>query len=475
MKKVVIGGFFHESNSFNPIITPKEDFVVYEGEDLLANSDQIAMIKGFVDYFKDDDQITLVPSLFARAVPNGIVAYDFYNEIKQKIFKYLENTPKVDAILLALHGSMRVEKIGDAEGDFLEELRAKYPNIPIVASLDMHATISEKMTKNADGFVGFKTAPHIDQHETSTKAAEILSLMLQKNTAVYMSYQKIPYLIAGEKSETSCFPMNNLIAKLKEFESDDEIIAASYLLGFPWADAEGNGVTPLVVAKNKEKADQVAQILTEEFKNNRNNFSFSAEAYSAKESILLALEQADKLTFVSDSGDNPTAGSSGDNTSMLQTLEDLSEELEVAKKSIVYAGIFDPTAVSLCKENLNKEIELTLGAKFDQKHSNPIKIKGKVLKYITKWGVYQSDLVLFATKNYDLLITAKHVGFVTPEILEAVGVDVFERDITILKLGYLTDAFKKIAKKAIMALTKGCTDEELARLDYKVLKDHIKI
>ncbi len=475
MKTIVIGGFFHESNSFNPIITQKEDFVVYEGEDLLANSDKIAMIKGFTDYFKDNDNIKLVPSLFARAVPNGIVSYNFYDEIKQKIFKYLENTPKVDAILLALHGSMRVESIGDAEGDFLEELRAKYPNIPIVASLDMHATITKKMTKNANAFVGFKTAPHIDQHETSTKAAEILELMLENKKDIYMSYQKIPYLIAGEKSETSCFPMNNLIAKLKEFENDDDIISASYLLGFPWADSQENGVTPMVISTNKEKSEKVAQILAQEFKNNKDNFSFSAEAYSPKESILLALKQDNKLTFVSDSGDNPTAGSSGDNTSMLQTLQSLKKEISQAKKSIVYAGIFDPEAVDICKKSLNKEIELTIGAKFDKKHSYPVKIKGTPIKYVEKWSVYKSDLILFSTKNYDLIITEKHVGFVTPEILEAVGIDVFQKDITILKLGYLTDSFKKIAKKTIMALTRGCTDEELNKLDYKILKNYVKI
>jgi hypothetical protein len=36
----------------------------------------------------------------------------------------------------------------------------------------------------------------------------------------------------------------------------------------------------------------------------------------------------------------------------------------------------------------------------------------------------------------------------------------------VVKLGYLTEEFKPIAKKAYMALTPGCSDEILERLRY---------
>ena len=86
-----------------------------------------------------------VPAVSCRAVPNGEVDYDFYQGIKNEILEVArkENEKKpLDAITLSLHGSMRIKKIGDAEGYLLEDLRKLFPDIPIFASLDMHTTMT---------------------------------------------------------------------------------------------------------------------------------------------------------------------------------------------------------------------------------------------------------------------------------------------------------------------------------------------
>jgi microcystin degradation protein MlrC len=53
----------------------------------------------------------------------------------------------------------------EAEGPLLAGLREILPNIPIFVALDMHATMTEQMHRNADGMVGYKCAPHTDQTE----------------------------------------------------------------------------------------------------------------------------------------------------------------------------------------------------------------------------------------------------------------------------------------------------------------------
>ena len=79
----------------------------------------------------------MVPAVSCRAVPIGEVDYDFYQGIKNEILEVArkENEKKpLDAITLSLHGSMRIKKIGDAEGYLLEDLRKLFPDIPIFAS-----------------------------------------------------------------------------------------------------------------------------------------------------------------------------------------------------------------------------------------------------------------------------------------------------------------------------------------------------
>lgn len=68
----------------------------------------------------------VVPSVFTSAVPNGEVDIDFYNKIKKEIIEtaVAENKRRACAAALALHGSMYIHGLGDAEGFLLEELRA---------------------------------------------------------------------------------------------------------------------------------------------------------------------------------------------------------------------------------------------------------------------------------------------------------------------------------------------------------------
>lgn len=60
----------------------------------------------------------VVPTVFASAVPNGEVDHDFYMNLKAEIIRVAkeEQAKKpIDAITLALHGSMRVKGLGEAE------------------------------------------------------------------------------------------------------------------------------------------------------------------------------------------------------------------------------------------------------------------------------------------------------------------------------------------------------------------------
>lgn len=468
MKTIAIGGFFHESNTFNPIITGVDDFFIFEGDAIFSQGHSYLLAKGMVDYFAPLEGYHILPLVFARAVPNGEVDFELYQILKARFFALLDAASAApDLFLLPLHGSMRVQHIGSAETDLLQAIKAHYPHTPIVLGLDMHATITPQMLRLSNAITGFKTAPHTDAWETGIQAAKMAELILEGKHKLHMGSVKLPLLIAGEKSETDSSPMKELIAELHRLEQESKVCAASYLLGYPWADTSENGVTALVVCKDDPNAAaRHARYLADRFRGVKHLFDFSSPAFEPSQALELALAENVRPVFVSDSGDNPTAGSTADNTTLAGILSTELQEL-TSRKKVLVAGIFDPIASAICKDNLNREISLEIGGRYDTRYCQPITLKGKPIKHIEGFGAYQSALSLFHTPAFDLIITSKHIGFTSPDIFTALQIDYLNTDLIVVKLGYLTPEFKAIAAKSYLALSPGCTNEVLSRLDYK--------
>ena len=181
MKRVLVAGLQHESNSFNPIVTGEKDFQVIRGAEVFNRFRPNDPVSGVIKPLMEQGY-EVVPTVFASAVPNGEVDHDFYMNLKAEIIRVAkeEQAKKpIDAITLALHGSMRVKGLGEAEGYLLEELRQIFPDIPLFCSLDMHTTMTERMHNNCDGFVGYKCAPHTDRYETGEHAARMTIAALE--------------------------------------------------------------------------------------------------------------------------------------------------------------------------------------------------------------------------------------------------------------------------------------------------------
>ncbi len=473
-KRILVSSLHHESNSFNPIVASEHDFYVFKKNEIYDNFRENDSLTGLSKTLIDAGY-EIVPTVFARAVPNGEVDFDFFMNIKDEILqiaKNEDNTNKLDAICLSLHGSMRVKSLGEAEGVLLKELREIFPKLPIFSSLDMHATMTVDMFNNCDGFVGYKCAPHTDCTETGIHAANMIISALAEGINSKMAWVKIPILIAGEQSSTNTQPMIDLINELRNTEKIEGIKAASYLMGYPWADNEDSSVAVLVVADEQELANSHAIRLAELMWSKKDEFCFHTETYKEKEAIDVAfnaIESGEQTPiYLSDSGDNPTAGSSSDCVDFLRLLiEDT--RTEKLKNNIIFGGIYDPEATMECESNVGKEITLTFGAKFDKLTTKPITATGVVKAFIKDWNLngFKSDLALFSTCGVDIVLAKEHVGYITPKMYEDLGRNPKEADIIVCKLGYLTAHHEKIAKRSIMALSKGSTNEDLKTLDYK--------
>jgi microcystin degradation protein MlrC len=478
--RILTGGMNHESNSLNPIITGADDFVVFYGDEILDKGMMPGYSStGIINALKKAG-CEIVPTVLARAVPNGVVSASFYRDLKHEFLRRTKEAlaaGPIDGVCLALHGSMKVEGLGCAEGDLTAALRELLPDIPFTAALDMHATVTPALLKTVDGFAGYKTAPHVDCPETGEHAATMLLKALESGGKLYTAYRRVPMLIAGEKSESEAEPMRSLIARCRDAEKRPGIEAASFLLGFPWADDEHNAVSALVTAfdEAREAAETAAAELAEAFWERRGDFVFRSEHYGSAEALGAAyravLEKSEHPVFLSDSGDNPTAGAAGDATDLLEKIIDTIDITEKLPTPLLYSGFYDAPAAAACiKAGTGAQVDITLGGNWDTVNGKKIPLTVKVLNTVRGYGPYKSDLVFTAFRNIRFVITSKHIGFGDDELLPALGVNAADYCLVAVKLGYLEPCFRSIAARAIMATSKGCSNEVLETIPYKKVK-----
>ena len=266
--------------------------------------------------------------------------------------------------------------------------------------------------------------------------------------------------------------MQSLIAELRRTETLPGIWAASYLMGFPWCDNPDSACAVCVTADTQEQADREALRLAELLWDTRKKFCFQVETYPESTALDVAFHAlssgADTPIYLSDSGDNPTAGSSSDCAGFLKRLMD-DPRTQSLRTPILYGGIYDPEATLRCKDNVGKTLTLTFGAKFDTETTAPITAEGTVMAYLPGWSKFpgnKSDIALFRTHGVDVVLAEKHIGYVIPDVFRDLGREPGDADLVVCKLGYLTADQARVAKRSIIVLTKGSTNEDLATLPY---------
>ena len=91
----------------------------------------------------------------------------------------------VDAVCLSLHGAMAGETEIDPEGRVASGIRQIVGDVPIVAAMDLHAVISQRLVDAADALVFLHTYPHTDMRDTGQRAARLLLRQLGRGSQAH--------------------------------------------------------------------------------------------------------------------------------------------------------------------------------------------------------------------------------------------------------------------------------------------------
>ncbi|MEM3545643.1 MAG: M81 family metallopeptidase [Candidatus Bathyarchaeia archaeon] len=447
--RIALGGIGHESNTFSPLPTSIEDFNVIKGDELLKDG---------VARFLIDKGVKVTPTIHAWALPSGVVSRSTFLHLEGEMLKALEDAGKIDGVCLLLHGAMEVEEVGSGETHLLKCVREIVSWKTVVSiALDLHGNLNPEIVEYADILTAYRTAPHVDAYETALKAAKLLLRSIKTSIKPTTIIVKPPVLLPGEYVVTSIEPAASIYRSLEEIDRKTGVVDSSMLVGMAWADTPQASASAIVVSNGKRESEayEAACRLAKAYWDKRREFRLEVEAGEIDEVIGIAKASTKKPVFISDSGDNVTAGAPGDVPIFIEHLLDLKVE------DAVVAGIYDPDAVRSCREaGLGGDVKTSIGGKIDKINGYPVEVKGRVVNLTDDGAVLRVDGV-------DILLTGRRRGWTSIDDFKEFKVNPAEKKIVVVKLGYLTPDFRRIAKLALMALSPGCTNLIIEKLRYE--------
>jgi microcystin degradation protein MlrC len=419
--------------------------------------------------------VELRPTFVASARPSGLIRETAYAQIKAELLGALQETLPVDGVYLDLHGAMEVEETGDGESDLVPAVRALVgEDVPISVSLDLHGNVSPILVDNADILTAFRTAPHRDYEETRRRALALLVRTVREGLRPVPILVKPPLLLAGESAVTDVEPAASLYARLAEIDRVPGIMNASFLIGCAWTDGPYTSTSVIVVAERDGELAQrqaasvsAAAEFAQEIWARRRDFNFGVETTSMDDSIRRAMGADERPVFISDSGDNVTAGGAGDIPLFVGRLVALGAE------DALVAGLTDPEAVQQCAvAGEGAEVSLSIGGKLDRVSGAPVAVTGCVERLYAPSEDHSETptVALVRSGGVRIILAADRRPFTDRASIAATGVDPMQQKIVVVKQGYLFPDFYDHAPRAIMALSPGATDLRLEELPYRRLR-----
>lgn len=283
----------------------------------------------------------------------------------------------------------------------------------------------------------------------------------------YKAWIKIPILLPGEQTSTRIEPAKSIYQQVAPASQQDGIIDAAIWMGYPWADEPRNHAVVMVTGDNKEKVTNTAEKLAKSFWNARKQFAFVAPTATLDSSLAKAFASRTHPFFISDMGDNPTAGGAGDVTWTLQQLLARPEFKNEDGLSLIYASIPGPKLVEKAiAAGVGARIEGEVGAAVDNRYAPPLTISGTV-ESIVKGDTDAEVEVSVKTGSMHIIVTRKRKPYHKEIDFTRLGLKPRESAIVVVKIGYLEPELYAMQKGWMMALTPGGVDQDLERLHYK--------
>ncbi|HYV23314.1 MAG TPA: M81 family metallopeptidase [Candidatus Bathyarchaeia archaeon] len=455
--RLAIGGIHIESSTFSPHRSGPEDFTVVRGDELLG---RYADLPAAVDW---------LPLVHARALPGGAVERGFYESIKTELLDRLRAAMPLDGVFLDIHGAMSVVGMTDAEADLARAVRNLIGAGPLLsAAMDPHGNMSRSLIDALDLATSHRMSPHEDAPLTKTRAMANLVGCVRDGVRPLKAWVGMPVLLPGERACTRDEPARGIYGRLAAIETKPGIVDAAVWIGYAWADEPRCRAAVVVTGTDRVAILREARALAESYWDARADFSFSVPAGDADWCIGTGLAASARPYFISDSGDNPTAGGAGDVALMLERLL-ANRDLASGRATAIWASLVDPDAVARCvAAGEGRGVQLAVGGAFGSPHGT-VPLRGTVARVVRDDPI-GGDIAVVASGGIRAILTTRRKPYHYVHDLLALGLDPARHDLTVVKIGYLVPDLFAAAKGWVLALTPGGVDQDIVRLGHRHLE-----
>lgn len=464
LPRIAIAGLGIESSTFSPALTEEPAFHAQYG---------IAVFNTFPFLSIDSPlrrRANWIPTITGHSLPGGAVTREAYESLVGKTLDSLKAHLPYDGLFFDIHGAMSVVGLDDPEGDFIVRIRKVIGKKTIIStSMDLHGNVSLRLAENSDLINCYRMAPHEDAMETKRRAVENLVVRIEsgKGKPKYKAWIPIPVLLPGEKTSTRIEPAKSVYKAVAPAAAQKGIVDASIWIGYAWADEPRNRAVVMVVGDDKEKVATSAEKLAKTFWDARAGYQFVAPTKSWDECLDNALHSTKHPFFISDMGDNPTAGGAGDVTWTLTQIL-LRPEFKTADgPSLIYASIPGPDVIKAAiAAGVGGHVDALAGAKVDARYAPPVRISGTVESIV--YGDRDAEVeAAIKVGSVHVIVTQKRKPYHHENDFTKLGLAPRKSDIVVVKIGYLEPELYAMRADWLMALTPGGVDQDIEHLPYK--------
>jgi len=489
-RRIAVGGFMHETNTFQPELTTYKDFAeaadrppLTRGEAVLTRFNGInTPIAGALAVVKAAGLVP-IPLPWASTTPAGYVTRDAFERITAMILEDLANALPLDALYLSLHGAMVAEHVEDAEGELLARIRTLVgPDLPIVASLDLHSNTTPRMFALTDALVGYCTYPHIDMAETGEKAARMLVRILEKGRKPFKAYRQLPYLIPLTWQCTTVEPSRSIYAEAAAL-IDERVSSTSFSAGFPAADIYDCGPSVFAYGWDEPAVEGACEALYRSVLESESGYA--GRLWSPREAVDEAMRRTrsdPRPVLLADTQDNPGVGGSADTIGLLAAM--LEERAEQAVLGVLHDA---EAALAAHNAGLGSEIVVGVGARggawgerpvvrpwrVEQLGDGNMTCQGPMLK---GWPLALGPTARLRCDGVSVVVASRKFQPMDEEPFLHVGIDCRKQRIVALKSSvHFRAAFESMAQDVLVVESPGTMIVDPTKLPFKRLRPGLRM
>ena len=344
--RIALGAFMLESNAHSPIATRAEfaaNYLQY-GQDILRDLASDApsgpkTLSGFWESMNASGPWQPLPLLGAAVSASGPIDHAFFLEVADGLESRLRAAMPVDGVFLSLHGAAIGTGEVDPDGVILERVRRVVgPDIPIIATLDLHANVSRRMVDAASVLVAYRTNPHVDMAERGEESAGLMREILAgtKPTAAYV---KLPLIPPSVTQNTKSGPYADIIT-YGQSKVDARVMNVSVVSGFSLGDTQKNGMSITVTTRNDAAlAQSLAKDIARTCWNDRHRYvpKLTTLEESTKLAVACGRDPQKPALLFADVADNPGGGGRGNTVWILEAFH------KAGVEGALLGVFYDPT------------------------------------------------------------------------------------------------------------------------------------